>query len=91
MAKAELVGKIAAETGLEQGVVDRVLSGLDRALIDIVRAGDELRLAGLLVLDVVDRAERQGRNPQTGEPMTIPAARQVRLRPGTRLKQAARG
>lgn len=91
MIKSELVGKIATETGLEQGVVDRVLTGLDAALIDIVKSGGELRLAGLFVLDVVDRPERQGRNPQTGDSMTIAAGRQARLRTGARLKQAARG
>jgi DNA-binding protein HU-beta len=90
MIKSDLVAKLATETGLEQGVVDQVLTALDAALIEVVKSGDELRLAGLLSLDVVDRPERQGRNPQTGESMTIAAGRQARLRPGTRLKQAAR-
>lgn len=90
MTKTELVAKIAGEVGLEQTVVDRVLTGLDAAMIDIVKSGDELRLSGLFVLDVVDRPERQGRNPQTGESMTIAAGRQPRIRVGARLKQAAK-
>lgn len=91
MVKSELVAKVAADVGETQDVVDRVLSGLDAAMVEIAATGGELRLPGLLVLDVVDRPERQGRNPQTGEAMTVPAGRQARIRVGTRLKQAARG
>jgi DNA-binding protein HU-beta len=48
-------------------------------------------LTGLLSIERVLRAPRTGRNPQTGEPLSIPAGYSVRLSCGSRLKAAARG
>ena len=90
MNQTQLASRIADDTGLTRSQVERVLSGLDRALIEAARTQTEVKLGGLFTFDVVDRPAREGRNPQTGEPMTIAANTQARLRPGNRLKAAAK-
>jgi nucleoid DNA-binding protein len=47
-------------------------------------------LPGFITIDVRDRPARSGRNPQTGEPLEVPAGRTVRLRPGSGLKDAVK-
>ncbi len=47
---------------------------------DAAMAGDEVRVSGLGVFDVVTREARPGRNPQTGEPIDIPASKALRFR-----------
>jgi len=81
---------VAASADLDQTTVSTVLDHLDRVLLAAVRDGEAVTWSGLLTLDVVTRAARSGRNPQTGEALVIPEGQQVRLRPGTRLKRAAR-
>lgn len=89
MNRSELGDAVAQTTGTPRAVVEEVLAGLEAELLRQVRTGSEVRWPGVFTLDVVDRPERAGRNPQTGESLTIPAGRQARLRVGTRLKQAA--
>lgn len=90
MNRTELVEELAGRTGVAQSVVDSVLTGLDKVLVSSVRSGSEVRWTGLFTLDVVTRAARSGRNPQTGAALSIPEGLQTRLRPGARLKAAAR-
>lgn len=89
MNRSELAAAVAGTTDIPPGVVDRVLTGLEEELLRRAADGVEVKWTGLFTLDVVDRAERTGRNPQTGEAMTIPPGRQARLKVGSRLKQAA--
>ncbi|MFC7622279.1 HU family DNA-binding protein [Microlunatus sp. GCM10028923] len=89
MNRAELTTAIAKETELTKDSVDRVLDALAGTLEKAVSSGDEVKWPGVFTLDVVDRAARQGRNPQTGEAIEIAASKAARLRPGTRLKKAA--
>ena len=90
MNRSELDVAVAGSAGLDRAVVATVLDHLDRVLVETAKDGDTVTWSGLLTLDVVTRAARSGRNPQTGEALAIPESQQVRLRPGTRLKRAAR-
>lgn len=89
MNRTELVAAVAAHSGMEETVVDRVLGGLDAALVDATRRHERVSLPGLLTLDHVSRPPRMGRNPQDGTPVAVPAAVVPKLRPGARLKEAA--
>lgn len=91
MNRSELDAAVARSADLDQTTVSNVLNHLDRVLLAAAKDGAAVNWPGLLTLDVVTRAARSGRNPQTGEAMEIPEGQQVRLRPGTRLKRAARG
>ncbi|RYY05323.1 MAG: HU family DNA-binding protein [Alphaproteobacteria bacterium] len=67
-----------------QAVLDSVV-GL---LVDHLKAGDKLRLNGLGILEVKDRAARTGRNPATGATIQIAASKKVAFRPAKELKDA---
>ena len=90
MNRSELDAAVAESADLDRATVSTVLDHLDRILLTAAREGEAVTWTGLLTLDVVSRAARAGRNPQTGEPLEIPESQQVRLRPGARLKRAAR-
>lgn len=66
------------------------VAAVEQALIDAVASGTPVRLNGLLSIDVVERAERTGRNPRTGEHIVIAATRVPRVTAGRALKEAAK-
>jgi len=63
---------------------DTIFDYIGKALAD----GERVQIAGFGTFSVSKRAERQGRNPKTKEPMTIPASNSVRFKPGKNLKDA---
>jgi DNA-binding protein HU-beta len=79
MAEAHEMSKKQAD-GLLGDVVDRIVNHL--------KQGDRIRLAGLGILEVKKRAARMGRNPGTGEPMEIKASKKVAFRPAKELKES---
>ena len=86
MNKTELVSAVAEKSGQPKNAVEEVLGALGDVIGDAVVAGDKVTVPGLLTAEKVDRAERQGRNPQTGESMTIAASSGVKLSAVTALK-----
>ena len=89
MNRTELVTALADRSRLPQAQADAVLTALGDVLADALRAGDTVRLPGLLTVERVERAARTGRNPRTGEELQIPASHGARISAGSRLKQAA--
>ncbi|ACB54415.1 DNA binding protein HU [Crocosphaera subtropica ATCC 51142] len=73
MNKEQLVKAIAAETGQPQSVVTKILNATTETIVETVANGDKITLVGFGTFEPRDRKERQGKNPQTGEPLTIPA------------------
>ena len=88
MTKAELIARIAEGAGLTKTQADKTLTTLVEAVTDEMKANGNLTLAGLGSFVVVRRAARQGLNPQTKAPLTIPAANAVRFKPAKALKEA---
>jgi DNA-binding protein HU-beta len=64
--------------------VNAVFDAIERALAD----GDEVALSGFGTFRVVERPAREGRNPQTGQPMKIGPGKSPAFRPGAGLKRA---
>jgi DNA-binding protein HU-beta len=91
MNRSELVSAAGDRAGLSPDDVDRALTALIAAITDEVGAGGRVALLGFATFESVQREERLGRNPQTGEPMTISARRAVRITAGSALKRAATG
>ncbi len=91
MRKQDLVREVARETGQSESQaansVNAVFSTIERQLA----AGDEVTISGFGSFRVVQRAEREGRNPQTGQAMTIGARKSPAFRAGTQLKRAIGG
>ena len=84
----QLAARLAGTQGLPKQQAEAVLDGVVGLLVEHLRAGDRLRLAGLGVLEVRDRPARSGRNPATGEAMQIAASKKVAFRPAKELKDA---
>ena len=85
MTKQQLIEQVAAKTDLKKSeaevAVDSVLALITQAL----RANERVDLRGFGSFVVKDRKERQGRNPRTGETITIAAKRDASFKPGKEL------
>ncbi len=75
MNKTELVNVVAAETNLAKKDVDVVVTATVKAITDALKEGDKVALIGFGTFEVKATAEREGRNPKTGETITIAAAK----------------
>jgi DNA-binding protein HU-beta len=89
--RTEVISRIESATGISNGQAADALRAFENIVAESLAAGAPVRLPGFLTFDVVDRAERQGRNPRTGAAITIPAGRGVRVSAGSALKAAAKG
>jgi DNA-binding protein HU-beta len=67
------------------------LDALIKTIETTLKAGDSITLVGFGTFAVKDRAERTGRNPQTGQEITIAAAKVPSFKPGKSLKDAVNG
>jgi len=88
MNKAELIEAIAEAADLTKVEASRALDGVVDAITHALKQGDTVSLVGFGYFLVKERAERQGRNPQSGESITIAAARIPSFKAGKALKDA---
>ncbi|MDO5059472.1 MAG: HU family DNA-binding protein [Neisseria sp.] len=88
MNKSELIDAISQEADISKAAAGKALDGLIDAVTKALKAGDTVTLVGFGTFYVGERAERQGRNPKTGEPLTIAAAKTPKFRAGKALKDA---
>jgi DNA-binding protein HU-beta len=86
MNSTDLAEKVAQATGIPKTAASGAVEAVVQGIIDAAKAGDEVRVAGLGIFDVVTRDARPGRNPQTGESITIAASRALRFRAGKAAK-----
>lgn len=90
MTKADLVEKIAEKANLTKANAERALNAFLDSVEDVLVKEGKLTLTGFGTFVVETRQERQGRNPRTGAPLVIPAAKVVKFRPGKLLKDAVK-
>lgn len=88
MNKTELVQSLANATEQSQAAASRSLDALIRIVSEELAKGGEVVIPGFGSFKRAERAERSGRNPQTGEAMTIAASNSVKFAPGAALKAA---
>ena len=88
MKKVELVEAVAEETGLTKADATKAIDATFKAIANALANGDKVPLVGFGTFDVSERAAREGRNPRTGEPVTIAARKAVTFKPGSALKDA---
>lgn len=86
--KQQLVKAIAELSNLTQTDAGRGLDALIKTIETALKAGDSISLVGFGSFAVKDRAERIGRNPKTGQELTISACRVPGFKPGKGLKDA---
>lgn len=90
MRKPELVAAIAEKTDLSKEKAGEVLTAITDQITKTLSEGDSISLIGFGTFEVRDRAERQGKNPQTGEPITIAAAKVPAFKAGKGLKDSVK-
>ena len=88
MTKAELIGAIAAKTGLNKAQAKDALDAFISSVTGTLKAGKEVRLVGFGSFVPVRRAAGPARNPRTGAAVQRPASRTARFRVGESLKSA---
>ncbi len=86
MNKAELVEKVAADTGLSKAASKGALEAFVNNIQLTLKKGLSVVLTGFGTFTVVKRKGRSGINPATGKKMNIPAKRVPKFRPGKELK-----
>lgn len=85
---SELVNALAETSGLSKAQTKEVMDAYANLLIDELKAVGSVQIAGIGKLKLGERAERQGRNPSTGEAITIKASKTVKFSGSKRLKDS---
>ena len=86
MNKAELVAAIADRTELSKKDSEKALKAFIDVIAEELAKGEKIQLVGFGTFEVSERAAREGRNPQSGEPMNIPASKSPKFKAGKALK-----
>lgn len=88
MNKSELIDAIAAQADISKADAGRALDATLEAVTGSLKGGDSVSLVGFGTFSVKERAAREGRNPQTGQTINIPAAKVPGFKAGKALKDA---
>jgi DNA-binding protein HU-beta len=86
--KSELIDAIAATADISKADAGRALDATIEAVTKALKSGDSVSLVGFGTFTVKQRAEREGRNPQTGQTIKIAAANVPGFKAGKALKDA---
>ena len=87
MNKSQLIKSVAEKSELSQKQVTEALSLMEATLIDTLKAGEKVQLSGFGTFEVRERAERKGRNPKTGEVVSVPACKYLAFVPAKAVKE----
>ncbi|WP_164488933.1 MULTISPECIES: HU family DNA-binding protein [Sphingobium] len=82
----ELIEAVAVQQGVTKSEVKKIIDAALAVIADAAAKGEDVSIAGFGKFKVKQSAAREGKNPRTGEPMTIPASRKVGFQPAKALK-----
>lgn len=88
MNKGELITTVAAKTGMSKKEADTIMSTAIETIMETVADGEKVTFVGFGSFEARDRKAREGRNPKTGETMTIPATTVPAFSAGKGFKEA---
>ncbi|MBQ1660275.1 MAG: HU family DNA-binding protein [Clostridia bacterium] len=88
MNKTELIAAVAEKADVSKKDVEKAVSVLFDTIIEKVADGEEIRIVGFGTFERHERSERKGVNPQTKEPITIPASKVPAFKAGKAFKDA---
>lgn len=86
MNKTELIAAIAEQAELSKKDAEKALKAFVDIVGDELKKGEKIQMVGFGTFEVAERPERTGRNPQTGEMMTIAASKNPKFKAGKALK-----
>ena len=84
----QLSSALAEKYDLPKKQADAITADMFGSVVGHLKAGDRVRIAGLGIIEVKNRAARMGRNPGTGEAIQIKASKKIAFRPAKELKDA---
>ncbi len=87
MTKADLVEDVARASELTKKDAERLVEIVFESIIETLNHGEKIELRGFGSFRVRERGARRGRNPKTGDPVSIPAKRVPYFKPGKELKE----
>lgn len=90
MKKADLVSKMAEKAGLNKKQAEGALDAFVETVQEALQTGDKVQLVGFGTFETRARGERKGRNPGTGEEITIPASNVPVFKAGKVLKDVVK-
>lgn len=88
MNKTEFIAAIADKTELSKKDAEKAVKAFAEVVTEELKKGEKIQLVGFGTFEVSERAAREGRNPRTGEPMTIEASKAPKFKAGKALKDA---
>jgi DNA-binding protein HU-beta len=88
MNKAELVAAIAEKAEVSKKDAEASIKAFTEVIAEELKKGEKVTLVGFGTFEVSERAARTGRNPQTGEEMTIAASKAPKFKAGKALKDS---
>lgn len=86
MNKSELVDAMAKKSGLSKKDTEAALGAFTETVANALKKGDKVQLIGFGTFEVTNRAAREGKNPQTGAKIKIPASKAPKFKAGKALK-----
>lgn len=88
MTKANIIDAVAASANLKKKDAEAAVNAVFASIEGALKEGDKVQLIGFGTFEVKSRAARTGRNPRTGETLTIAASKNVGFSAGKKLKDA---
>lgn len=86
MNKTELISAMSENANMTKVNAEKALKAFIDTVTEELKNGGKVQLVGFGTFEVTERAERQGRNPKTGEAITIPASKSPKFKAGKALK-----
>lgn len=87
MTKEDLIVNVAKKLEISKNEASKAVNATFDLMKESFGDGESLQIAGFGTFKVSERSERQGRNPKTGESITIPASKSIHFSNGKRLKE----
>ena len=87
MNKSQLIKSVAEKSELSQKQVTEAMNLIENTLVETLKTGEKVQLSGFGTFEVRERAERKGRNPKTGEVVTVAACKYLAFVPAKAVKE----
>ncbi|MCI0182609.1 MAG: HU family DNA-binding protein [Acidibacillus sp.] len=90
MNKVDLINKVTDKTQLKKKDIEVAINAMLESISEALAEGDKVQLIGFGTFETRKRAARSGRNPQTGEVISIPESLVPAFKPGNKLKDVTK-